>query len=612
VSELVVHFLTGLANAASLFLIASGLSLIFGVTRILNFAHGSLYMLGAYIALSTVSYLGNTILGFWGSVLFAALVVGLIGMAMERFVLRRLYRSSELFHLVATFGIVLIVQDVTLFIWGPEDVLGPRAAGLQGTIDIGGSRLPEYNIALIILGPLVLAGLLLLFGYTRWGMLVRAAIQDREMLSALGHNQARIFASVFFLGSFLAGLGGAVQIPREPVSVLMDMSIIVEAFVVVVIGGMGSILGAFLAAVIIGELEAFGVLVYPEGTLVLMYLIMVVVLIVRPWGLLGKPIESGHHSASPTAFMPPGAMYRLMTGVVLALLVALPLVADPFTVVLATDILIFALFAASLHFMMGGGGMVSFGHAAYFGLGAYCAALLVVNMDTPMSLAIMLAPLAAGLGALVFGWFCVRLTDVYLAMLSLAFAQIVWSVVFQWYEVTGGDDGLIGIWPADWASDRTVFYYLTLAICAGGVLALRRMLFAPFGYALRAGRDSPLRAEAIGIHVRRQQWLAFTLAGTFAGIAGGLYAFAKGSVFPSVVSIPTSVDALLMVMLGGIETLAGPVVGAVVLVGLEDELSRLPYWRLLLGLLIVLICVALPQGIVGSLRDWYAGRRSWT
>jgi len=612
VSALFVHFLTGLSNAASLFLVASGLSLIFGVTRILNFAHGSLYMLGAYIAFSAVNYLGNTVLGFWGSVLISALVVGLIGVVIERLVLRRLYRSSELFYLVATFGIVLIVQDITLFIWGPQDMLGPRAAGLDGTIDIGGSRLPEYDIALIILGPLVLLGLTLLFGYTRWGMLVRAAIQDREMLSALGHNQARIFASVFFLGSFLAGLGGAVQIPREPVSVLMDMSIIVEAFVVVVIGGMGSILGAFLAAVIIGELEAFGVLVFPEGTLVLMYLIMVVVLIVRPWGLLGKPIEAGHHSASPAAFALPGNMYRLATAVVLALLAALPLVADDFTVVLATDILIFALFAASLHFIMGGGGMVSFGHAAYFGLGAYCAALLVVNMDTPMSLAMMLAPLAAGLAALVFGWFCVRLTDVYLAMLSLAFAQIVWSVVFQWYQVTGGDDGLIGIWPAMWASDRMVFYYLTLAICAGGVLALRRMLFSPFGYALRAGRDSPLRAEAIGIHVRRQQWFAFTLAGAFAGIAGGLYVFAKGSVFPTALSIPTSVDALLMVMLGGIETLAGPVVGAVVLVGLEDELSRLSYWRLLLGVMIVLICVALPQGIVGSLRDWYASRRAWT
>lgn len=608
-SALVVHFLTGLSNASSLFLIASGLSLIFGVTRILNFAHGSFYMLGAYIAFSTVSYLGNTVLGFWGAVLFAALVVGLIGVVMERLVLRRLYRSSELFHLVATFGFVLIIQDVTLFIWGPQDMLGPRAAGLDGTVNIGGSLLPEYDIALIVLGPLVLLGLTLLFGRTRWGMLVRAAIQDREMLGALGHNQARIFASVFFLGSFLAGLGGAVQIPREPVSLLMDMSIIVEAFVVVVIGGMGSILGAFLAAVIIGELEAFGVLVFPEGTLVLMYLIMVVVLIVRPWGLLGKPIDAGHHSTAPAAFALPGGLHRLMTAVVLGLLGLLPLLGDEFTLVLTTDILIFALFAASLHFIMAGGGMVSFGHAAYFGLGAYAAALLVVNLDTPMALALALAPLAAGLGALVFGWFCVRLSDVYLAMLSLAFAQIVWSVVFQWYQVTGGDDGLIGIWPPMWASDRTVFYYLTLVISAGGVLALRRMLFTPFGYALRAGRDSPRRAEAMGIDVRRQQWFAFTLAGAFAGIAGGLYVFAKGSVFPTAVSIPTSVDALLMVMLGGIETLAGPLVGALVLVGLEDELSRLSWWRLLLGTLIVLICVALPQGIVGSLRDLFANRR---
>jgi branched-chain amino acid transport system permease protein len=257
------------------------------------------------------------------------------------------------------------------------------------------------------------------------------------------------------------------------------------------------------------------------------------------------------------------------------------------------------LFAASLHFIMGGGGMVSFGHAAYFGLGAYGAALAVVHLGAGMEVALLLAPIAAGIGGLVFGWFCVRLSGVYLAMLSLAFAQIAWSVVFQWYEVTGGDDGLLGIWPAEWASDRTVFYYFTFAVTAGGVYFLRRMLFAPFGYALRAGRDSALRADAIGIDVRRQQWFAFALAGVFAGVAGGLFAFSKGSVFPDVISIPRSIDALLMVLLGGVETLSGPIVGAAAFIGLEDVISRYDYWRLILGGVIVGVCVAAPQGIAG-------------
>jgi branched-chain amino acid transport system permease protein len=248
--------------------------------------------------------------------------------------------------------------------------------------------------------------------------------------------------------------------------------------------------------------------------------------------------------------------------------------------------------------------MVSFGHAAYFGLGAYGAALLVKYLAAPMLPVLAVAPLVAGAAALVFGWFCVRLSGVYLAMLTLAFAQIVWSVVFQWYDVTGGDNGLLGVWPAEWARSRWAYYYLTLTLTIAGVLALRRVIFAPFGYALRAGRDSPLRADAIGIDVRRQQWFGFALAGAFAGLAGALFAFAKGSVFPQAASIPTSVDGLVMVLLGGVQTLAGPIVGAAIYHGLEVEIMRTTeYWRAVVGLVIVVLVLAFPQGIAGFVRS---------
>src|SRR5258706_4765975 len=217
------------------------------------------------------------------------------------------------------------------------------------------------------------------------------------------------------------------------------------------------------------------------------------------------------------------------------------------------------------------------------------------------------APLVVALGALAFGWFCVRLSGVYLAMLTLAFAQIVWSVVFQWYDVTGGDNGILGVWPASWARARFVYYYVTLGLTTLGVLALRRIVFAPFGYALRAGRDAPLRADAIGLDVRTQQWLAFALAGGFAGLAGGLFAFAKGSVFPQAASIPTSIDGLVMVLLGGVQTLTGPIVGAAVYHWLEAEIMRATdYWRALVGLAILALVLAFPQGLAGfarSLRD---------
>jgi branched-chain amino acid transport system permease protein len=199
----------------------------------------------------------------------------------------------------------------------------------------------------------------------------------------------------------------------------------------------------------------------------------------------------------------------------------------------------------------------------------------------------------------VFGVFAVQLSGVYFAMLTLAFAQIVWSVAFQWVEVTGGDNGILGVWPPA-ALGGYGYYLLALALAAAGVFLMRRILFAPLGYALRAGRDAPARAEASGIDLVRVRWTAFTVAALFAGLAGGLFAFAKGSVFPTYAAIPRSVDALLMVLLGGVHVLSGPLVGALALVGLEAEIARLTdLWRLVLGLVIIALVLLFPEGIAG-------------
>ncbi len=605
-SFLFIQFLNGLASASSLFLVASGLSIIFGVSRIVNFAHGSFYMLGAYMAFTLVHKLsGGTIFGFWGGVVLAAAAVAVVGALVEMILLRRIYQAPELLQLLATFGLVLIVQDLVLTIWGPEDLLGPRAPGLRGAIDIFGQSFPQYDFVLIILGPVVLGLLWLLFHRTRWGTLIRAATQDREMVAALGVNQSWLFTSVFTLGAFLAGLGGAVQLPREAVNHVMDLQIITEAFVIVVIGGLGSVLGAFLAAVIIGELNAFGILIFPQLTLVLTFLVMAVILVVRPWGLLGKPegvVRGGAGAERPIKPLSPTG--RNATVALLVALLALPMISGNYGLSVASEVLIYTLFAASLHFMMGTGGMVSFGHAAYFGLGSYGAALTVKYFGVPMLAALVAGPAVAGIAALVFGWFCVRLSGVYLAMLTLAFAQIAYAVVFQWSSFTGGDNGLIGIWPAPWAASPTAFYYLSLLLCGGGIVAVRRITFAPFGYTLRACRDSALRADSIGIDLARHRWYGFTLAGFFAGIAGSLYAFLKGSVFPDTISIATSVDALVMVLLGGVQTLAGPIVGAATYKILHVSISSYTdQWRTALGVIIIVLVVAFPMGIVGFIQN---------
>jgi branched-chain amino acid transport system permease protein len=603
--------LSGLSHAATLFLVASGLSIIFGVTRIVNFAHGSFYMLGAYMAYgfgeSLAAHFGGP-LGFWGGIALAALAVGLTGVVMEVALLRRIYHAPELFQLLATFGVVLIVQDAALAVWGREDLFAGRAPGLKGTVEILGERFPQYHLFLIVLGPVVLGLLLLLFHRTRWGVLVRAATQDREMAGALGVNQRWLFTSVVFLGSTLAGLGGALQIPKEAVNLQMDIHIIAEAFVVVVIGGMGSVTGAFLAALLVGLLSSLGVLILPQLTLVLTFLVMAVVLVIRPYGLLGRPEGAARISAAQVAEMPlrPADRPLLIAGVAVVLfLAALPLFAGEYAELLATEILILALFAASLHFIMSIGGLVSFGHAAYFGLGAYAAALLVQHVAAPMPITLVAAPLVAGAVAVVFGWFVIRLSGVYLAMLTLAFAQIVWSVAFQsgW---TDGDNGILGVWPGAWLESKTAYYYFTLVLVVAALLFLRRVVFSPFGYALRAARDSAVRSDAIGIDVRRQQWAAFVLAGAAAGLAGVLHAYHKGSVFPNVLAIPQSVDALVMVLLGGLQTLSGPVVGAAVYHSLLAEVMRsTEYWRAIVGTVIVLLVVAFPQGIAGSVRSLF-------
>ncbi|RYF02813.1 MAG: ABC transporter permease, partial [Oxalobacteraceae bacterium] len=405
----------------------------------------------------------------------------------------------------------------------------------------------------------------------------------------------------------------------EPATLEMDLNTIGSAFVVVVVvGGMGSIPGAYAAALLIAEIKAiciwlgvvevFGYSVsFSKLTLVVDFLVMALVLVWRPWGLFGKPqAPSRHVGMQEEPLRRAGKPYLIAAAVFGLVLVAMPLLTagSPYTMVLMIDLLIATLFAASLHFIMGPAGMHSFGHAAYFGLGAYGAALFLKALHLPMELSLIFAPAIAGLGALLFGWFCVRLSGVYLAMLTLAFAQIVWSVIYQSDEFTGGSNGIVGIWPAAWLADKSHYFYLALVVCAACIWLMRRILFSPFGYAMRAGRDSLVRSDAIGIDVKRVQWMAFVLAGLFCGVAGALFAFSKGSISPETISVGRSVDGLVMVLLGGVQTLTGPLVGGVVFTWLQDLLAReTEYWRALLGGIILLLVLAFPQGIVGFIRN---------
>jgi branched-chain amino acid transport system permease protein len=620
-ASLVIQTLNGLASASLLFLVALGLTLIFGVTRIVNFAHGSLYMLGAYIGVTLYDWLGGA-LGFWGGALGAALAVAVVGLAMEVTILRRLYRAPELLQLVATFGVVLIIKDAALAIWGAEDILGPRAPGLTGSFAVLGQRIPSYDVFLLLLGPAMLAAIWWLLTRSQWGLKVRAATEDREMAAALGIDQARLFAGVLTLGAFLAGLAGALALPREPANLGMDLSIIADVFVVTVVGGLGSIPGAYLAAVLIsvvkawciglGSVEIAGITIsFTKLTLVAEFVVMAAVLLVRPHGLLGS--EPAEQRGAATQFAPlarPGRVHWAAAAALVAVLLALPLAVDRYSLVLLTDIAAYALLAASLAILMGWGGMASFGHAAYFGAGAYGAALAALA-GVPFGLALLIGLLFAGLLAALIGRLALQASGISLAMLTLAFAQILWAIAFQWDAVTGGSNGLVGIWPPPLLASKQAYYLLTIVIAAVVIAVFWHLAHTPFGYALRAARDHARRAEASGLAIGHLRLAAFVVSGAVAGLGGALFVFSKGSLAPDVLAIPRSVDALVMVLLGGLETLAGPVVGAFVFTLLSDWLTRATdYWQAVLGVAIVVLTLVFPHGITGTLRIRRAERRT--
>jgi branched-subunit amino acid ABC-type transport system permease component len=290
-SFLLIQCLSGLTYAMFLFLIASGLSLIFGILGILNFAHGSFYMLGAYLTYQFASYFMDAPGQFWWAAIFGALSVGVIGGVIERLFLRRLYIREELNQLLFTYALVMLISDFAKIIWGTGQLSISRPPILKGAVKILDQYFPEYNIFIIILGPCIALLFWFIFHRTRWGRIIRAAALDREMVGSLGINVDRLFTIVFIIGSWLAGLGGALVAPIAAIVPGMDVEIIINVFIVVVIGGLGSFWGTLLGSLILGQVISFGILVLPRLSMVFIYILMAAVLILRPWGLLGKPLH---------------------------------------------------------------------------------------------------------------------------------------------------------------------------------------------------------------------------------------------------------------------------------------------------------------------------------
>lgn len=296
----------------------------------------------------------------------------------------------------------------------------------------------------------------------------------------------------------------------------------------------------------------------------------------------------------------------LAVAAALAVLAVLPLVMPKFYVYVAVDILIFALFATSLNLMLGYGGMTSFGHAAYFGISAYTAALLYTKAGFSMAGVMVLGPVAALLAGLFFGFFCVRLTAIYFAMLTLAFAQATYTIIFQWYSLTQGDTGITGVWPPAALLDPVNFYYLTAAIVVVCMFIMYVIVHSPFGFVIQAIRENPRRVRLIGIDVKRYQLLAFAVSAFFSGVAGVLFVFERGGAYPDYAYVSNSIKPLVMTLLGGMHSFLGPTMGAVIFTLLHTWLTKFTdYWQWVLGLILIFTLIAFPTGVAGYIRERY-------
>jgi branched-chain amino acid transport system permease protein len=301
------------------------------------------------------------------------------------------------------------------------------------------------------------------------------------------------------------------------------------------------------------------------------------------------------------------------TLVVFLIALWIPWLGSRYDTFLATQIAIYALFALSLNLLLGTTGLVSFGHVAYFGVGAYVCGILMKTYGVSFALAFPAAGLAAAGFALVFGFFCVRLSKIYFAMLTLAFSQIVWAVAFKWNAVTGGDTGLPEIpFPnLDWMSSVPVlsdlrigeqFYLVTLVLVALSIAALHRLTRSPFGRVLTTIRENPERAAFVGVNVRAYELAAFTIAGGFAGFAGALFGIFNRGVFADYVFWSKSADVMIMTILGGMNHFWGPAVGAAVLTLLNQQITDYTqYWPFVLGSILIILLFAFPGGILGAL-----------
>lgn len=609
--------INGVAYGSLLFLLGAGFSMIFGVLKVINLAHGSFYLFGGYVTLTVYTATGEFV-----PALIAGLVVGgAFGVACERGVLYAL-QGQYLPQVLVTMGLLLILSDVAQIIWGGAPVILTLPGSLQGVVGIGALTYPVYRMILIGVGAAIAIVLWWSMERTTTGAMIRAAVDDEETAQAVGISVPRLRLAVFGIGGLLAGLSGGLGMSFIGARPGLDLEVFLLALVIVVVGGIGNLLGAYFAAIFVGLIDSVGKVVLPEASLFLLFVPMALFLVFRPTGLSGRPLN-----VVPPTERARGAsellagLGRLMASLatradripaplwvaaVMAVLVMWPWLVSGYFAKLAALALIWSIFAMGLNVVLGYAGMPSLGHAAFFGAGAYAVALASRHLPWDGWTLLVTAVLCAIALAAVLGMIALRTRLVYFLLATVALAQVLWGIAFKWRSVTGGDDGLQNAQTIAWVEGLAPnvageLYYVALA---GFVVATAVMLLvhrSRFRLVLTGLRENEARLEALGYDVWRYKLAAFVLSGAYGGLAGGLFAFYNGFVSPELLGVVTSAEVLLMVILGGAGTFVGPILGAFALVGLEEMLSGwTEHWQILEGVLFVLVVLVARRGLVGG------------
>ncbi len=597
------QLLLGLINGSFYALLSLGLAVIFGMLNIINFAHGALYMMGAFAAWFLLQYLG---LGYWWALVIAPIVIGLFGIVIERAMLHRLYKLDHLYGLLLTFGLALIIQGFFRHQFGSSGLPYPIPDSLQGGQRLTFMFLPNYRAWVVVFSIIVCLATWFLIERTKLGSYLRAATENPTLVRAFGINVPRMITLTYGAGVGLAALAGVLAAPIYQVNPLMGADLIVVVFAVVVIGGMGSIMGSVITGFALGVVEGLTKVFYPEASNTVIFVIMAIVLLIKPSGLFGRAATQvsavEHAGGAATA----GEASR--TATVAFVVMAVVLVVAPFFIypLFLMKALCFALFACALNLMLGYVGLLSFGHAMFLGGAGYVSAHAAKVWGFPPELAIISGVATAALIGVVSGVIAIRRQGIYFAMTTLALAQMIYFFCLQ-AKFTGGEDGIqsvprgvmLGVLDLQ---NEMVMYFVVLTIFLGGFLLIYRIINSPFGEVLKAIRENEPRAISLGYKTERYKLAAFILSAAIAGLAGATKAIVFQLASLTDVHWSMSGEVVLMTLVGGLGTIFGPVVGAFVIIAMESYLAEFGQWVTIIQGFVFVVCVlAFRRGVIGEI-----------